>query len=337
MLTGGDPEGEVREDRVVRPVGEGDVLKDDLTGAAHLAARADRGGRALVEGQLLNLDGLLEQFTDPLNGGEAPLDLGEALRQLAQGVKEALGIKDEGGQGAEAHGAGGHHPAPQGQHEGDRPEGHPLDQGGDRGVVKDRAVDGTAVGIRGAGEAGGVVGLAPEHLHHLQALEVLLQIRVQLGELLADAVVGLAVALLQPEHRQGDGQLHRQQQHPQARFDRDHRSGDHQQGDQVRQQSDGATAEDLSEGIDVTGQSGQQLADRRPVMEAKGEIHRMGEQIVPNPCGQPLADGLNVEALQSLQTESNQDRHQQQQHQGAQLARKGQGLEPGQHGLLAQG
>ena len=101
------------------------------------------------------------------------------------------------------------------------------------------------------------MGLAPEHLHDLQALEVLLQIRVQLGELLADAIVGLAVALLQPEHRQGDGQLHRQQQHPQPRFDRHHRSGDHQQGDQVRQQSDGATAEDLSEGIDVTGQSGQ--------------------------------------------------------------------------------
>ena len=72
-------------------------------------------------------------------------------------------------------------------------------------------------------------------------------------------------------------------------------------------------------------------------MEAKGEIHRMGEQIVPNPCGQPLADGLNVEALQPLEAEANQDRHQQQQYQGAQLARKGQGLKPGQHGLLAQG
>ena len=71
--------------------------------------------------------------------------------------------------------------------------------------------------------------------------------------------------------------MHRQQQHPKAWFDSDHRSGDHQQGDQVRQQSDGTTAEDLSEGIDVTGQTRQQLADRRPVMEAKGEIHRMGE------------------------------------------------------------
>ena len=130
MLAGFDPEGEVREDRLVVSVGEGNVLEDHLTGAAALAAAGHSRCRALISGQLADLHLLFQQLPDPLHGGESPLDLGEALGQLAQRIEQALGKEDEGGEGAETHGTGGDHPAAQGQHRGDRRQRHPLDQGG---------------------------------------------------------------------------------------------------------------------------------------------------------------------------------------------------------------
>ena len=111
MLARGDAEGEVAEDRVVRAVGEADLLKNHLAGTGPLAAAADGGGRAVTGGQICDFDRLLEQLADALNGGEAALDLGEAFSQLAQGIEQPLGIEDEGGEGAEPHGAAEHHPA----------------------------------------------------------------------------------------------------------------------------------------------------------------------------------------------------------------------------------
>ena len=188
---------------------------------------------------------MLEQLADAFNSGEASLDLGEALRQLAQGIKQPLGIKDEGGEGAKAHGTAEHHPAAQGKHHGHGGQGYPFDEGRDGAVKQDCAVDGLAICGGDLGETGAVGGLAAEHLHHLQALEVFLQIGVELAELLAHPVVGLTEATLQPKNAEHHRHLADQQQQAEPPLDRDHRDCDHQQGDQVGQHTHGATAKHL--------------------------------------------------------------------------------------------
>ena len=309
MLAGGNAEGEVREDRVVLAVGERHLLEDHLTGAAALPPTGHGPCRALLQRQLHDLNGLLQQLTNPLHRREAALDLGEALRQLTQGIEQALRIQDESGEGAESHHTGGHHPAPQGQHHGDGGEGHPFDQGGDGRVVEDRAVHRRAVGLGGAGEAGAVERLPAEHLHHLQTLEVFLEVGIELAELLANPIVGLAVALLQPEDRQGHRHLGGQQQQAQPWLDRDHRDRDHQQGHQVGQDPHRTAAEHLGQGIHVAGEPGEQFAHRRAVVEAQGQIQRVGEQVVADACGEPLAHRLHVEALHALQSKPHQHGH----------------------------
>jgi hypothetical protein len=57
------------QDRIVGPVGKGDLLKDHLPGTAAFDAAAHGGGRFLVVRQFRNLNRLLQQFADPLNGG----------------------------------------------------------------------------------------------------------------------------------------------------------------------------------------------------------------------------------------------------------------------------
>ena len=75
----------------------------------------------------------------------------------------------------------------------------------------------------GAQEAGAVDRFTAIHLNHLEALEVLLEIGIELGELLTHAVIGLPVTALQPKHNQGDGHLREQQQQPQPPLDEQHR------------------------------------------------------------------------------------------------------------------
>ena len=75
----------------------------------------------------------------------------------------------------------------------------------------------------GAQEAGAVDRFTAIHLNHLEALEVLLEIGIELGKLFTHAVIGLAVTALQPKHGQGDGHLREQQQQPQPPLDEQHR------------------------------------------------------------------------------------------------------------------
>ena len=277
MFTRSDAEAEIFEDRIVAAVGKGHPLKNHFAGAVAIAT-ADLGRcRALAIGQLLDIDGLLEQFANPFHRRQAALDLGEAFGQLAQGIKQALGIEDEGGEGAQAHHLVRHHPAPQGQHHGNGREGHPFDQGRNGAIEKDRAIDGLAIGIGGAGKAGAVVSLAAEHLHHLKPLQVFLQIGIELAQLLAHPVVGLAVTALQPEDRQRDGHLADQEQGSEPGLDRNHRDRDHQQGHQIGQYPHGAATEDLGHGIHIAGEAGEQLADGGAVVEAQGEVEGVGK------------------------------------------------------------
>ena len=48
----------------------------------------------------------IKQFTNAFDRGEAALELREALRQLTQGIKQPLGVKDEGGEHPQPHGFG---------------------------------------------------------------------------------------------------------------------------------------------------------------------------------------------------------------------------------------
>ena len=48
-------------------------------------------------------------------------------------------------------------------------------------------------------------------------------------------------------------------------------------------------------------------------MKPQRQTHRMGKQILADASGEPLADGLNIERLNSLKSQANQNRSQQHQ------------------------
>ena len=62
----------------------------------------------------------------------------------------------------------------------------------------------------------------------------------------------------------------------------------------------------------------------------------MGEQVVADAGGEPLADGLDVEGLDALQPQPQHYGQQQQQHQQAQGGGHGHAVEPAQGGLAPQ-
>ena len=338
MFSRGDAEGEVFEDRIVAAVSEAHVLEHHLAGSGGgpLLHRPPSQRTPLGRWQVGDLDRLLQEFADPLHGRQPSLDLGEPLCQLAQWIKEALGEEDEGGEGAQPHGAGGDHRAPEGQHHGHRRQGHPLDEGGDGAVVEDRASHRIAVEGGGLGEAGTVHRLAPEHLHHLKALQVFLEIGIELAEFLAHPVVGAAVAALQPENPSGDGNLNHQQQQSQPPFDHHHRDRDHQQAHQVGEHPHRPAAEHLGQRIHIAGEAGEQLAHRGAVVEAQRQAQGMAEEIGPDPGGEPLTHHLHVEALGALESQAQQHRHKEQAHKKPQGHRHRQGRQPGEAGFLAQ-
>ena len=209
-----DAEREIAQNRLIGSIAEADVLEHHLTQTSIV-----QGAGA---GVLNDFQRLLEQFADPFNGGETALNLRESLSQLPQWIKQSLGIKDERGEQTKAHGPTGHHVATQGQHQSDSPQGDPLQKSRNAAVEKDCAVDGPSVGRTCPGKTGAVQGLTPEHLHHLQTLEVLLKVGVELRKLFTHGVIDLAVATLQPQHHGGDGNLGEQQQQTQAPLDQQH-------------------------------------------------------------------------------------------------------------------
>ena len=162
------------------------------------------------------------------------------------------------------------------------------------------------IGIGGAGETGAVDRFPPEHLNHLQALEVLLEVGIELPQFFAHPVVGLAVTALEPKDSKYHRNLAEYQQQAQAPLDRNHRDGDHDQGDQICQHPHSAAAKNLGEGIHVAGEPGEQLAHRRAVVEPQRQGHGMGEQVVADAGRQPLPHGLHIEGLESLQAQAHQ-------------------------------
>ncbi len=292
------------KDRLIRPVTEADVLEDHLSDAAAVE-------RARVSG-LLDLEGLLHQFTDALHGRQAALDLRESFRQLPQGIEQSLGVEDEGGEDAQTHRSVGDHPAAERQDEGHRSERHPFQEGGDAAVEEDGAVDGPAVGKTRFQEAPAVDLLAAEHLHHLQTLQVLLEVGIEFGKLFPFAVVGHAVAALQPENHHGHGNLGDQQQQTDPPFDQQHRDGDDHKTDQIAEHADGTAAEHLGEGIHITGESGEQLAHLHGVVKPQRQRQRVLEQIVSDAGGETLPNRLDVEGLQPQQPQTQQHSAEQQ-------------------------
>ena len=71
-------------------------------------------------------------------------------------------------------------------------------------------------------------------------------------------------------------------------------------------------------------------------MEAQRQRHGVGKQIVADAGGEPLANGLNVEGLDALQTQTQHHRTKQQQHQQAQGLRHRHAIKPAQGGLSPQ-
>ena len=138
MFPGRNAEGEIAQDRLIRAVTEADVFENHFTQSG--------GTEGSGIGILHDLQGLLHQFTDPLHRRQATLNLGEALRQLAQRIEQTLGIENERGEDSQAHGAGRHHPSAQGQHQGHRSQRHPFEERGDAAIEENRSIHRTAIG-----------------------------------------------------------------------------------------------------------------------------------------------------------------------------------------------
>ena len=96
MFAGADVQVQVLQDRLIRPVGKAHILKN------HLALGLQAAGAAAINDLLV----FIKQFANAFDSGEAALELREALRQLTQGIKQPLGVKDEGGEHPQPHGFG---------------------------------------------------------------------------------------------------------------------------------------------------------------------------------------------------------------------------------------
>ena len=96
MFAGSDVQIQVLENRLIGPVGKVNIVKN------HLPLRLQAAGAAAVNDLLM----FIKEFANAFHRGESGLELGEALRQLPQGIKQPLGIKDEGGEHPQAHGFG---------------------------------------------------------------------------------------------------------------------------------------------------------------------------------------------------------------------------------------
>ena len=341
MLPRIDAKAEVVQDRIIGAVGEAHRLEHHFAGTARRDTGRARAGRARqLPGHhrraVLDVDRAGEQLVDPLHRGQAPLDLGEALRQLAQGIKQAQGEEDEGCQGAQPHRPRRDQPPARGQHQGDRRLAHPLDHRRDGAVVKNRRIHRLAVGPVGVAEVTAVLLLAAKHLHHLQPLQVFLQIGVELPQFLPHPVVDTPVAPLQPEHAEGDGNLQGDEHQPEPPLDHHHRDADHHQADQIPEQPHRTAAKHLRQGFHITGEAGDELAGGGGVVKAEGEGHHMAEERLPDASGELLTHHLHVVALDALQAEAQSHRRQQQGHQGAQGLGDRQAPQPGEHGFGAE-
>ena len=187
-------------------------------------ARQGNGGRSV-----LNPDGLVQQFTNALQPRQAGLNERKTLSHLAQGIEQPLGIEHKGHQRAQNQGVADHQPAAHTDHQSNGRNGHPLKQGGNGGVQRDGPHGEPPVAGHTGGGVGAVVGLTTKHLHHLQPLEVFLQIRIEAAQLFPHPIVGPAVTGLQrndsPRHRdQGE-----QQQQAQPPVHQQHGGANHQQ------------------------------------------------------------------------------------------------------------
>ena len=304
VLSRCNSEVEIAQDRFVGAVGKAHVLEHHFTagssGRSELADGALLGRLGVVD----DLERLLEQLANALNGGESSLDLGEALCQLAQWIEQTLGIKDERCEGAQSHRPCCHHPSTQGQHQGNSPKSDPFNEGRNAAVEKDRAIHSPAVGQTGGVEAFTIHGLPPEHLHHLKTLQVLLEIRIELREFLPHPVVGFAIAALEPEDHQGDWDLGSQQQQSQSPFHQQHGDRNHHKAHQITQHTNSPTTKHLGKGIHITRQPGEQLAHRHAVVKADRKIDRVGEEVFSNAGREPLAHRLNVEGLHPLKPQT---------------------------------
>ena len=98
--------------------------------------------------------------------------------------------------------------------------------------------------------------------------------------------------------------------------------------------TNGTAAEHLSQCIDITGQTREQLAHRHAVMEPQGEIHRMSEEITTNSGRESLAHRLDVVGLHSLKSQTHQHGNQQSSNDQPQGQRAVQRLKNGNDGLI---
>ena len=256
-----------------------------LLGLLQLVAVLAIGHVHQSHGAVILLGLLVHQGEDPGRAGQGHDDGVELLGDLVDGVGEALGQLQEGGD--DAQGDGGVHAA-QGQGAAHHGHDHILHVAD---VHHDGHQDaGVGVGLVGAVEhvvidaVEAILGLllVAEDFDHLLAVDHLLDIAVQgaQGALLAEEVAA-AAARQETGHHQGEADAHQHhhgqqgvgEQHPQE-GDQDGHAGVDDLGD--------ALGEHLAQGVHVVGVDAHHVAVGVGVEILDGQGLHMAEQVVPD-------------------------------------------------------
>ena len=239
----------------------------------------------------------IHQGEDPGRAGQGHDDGVELLGDLVDGVGEALGQLQEGGD--DAQGDGGVHAA----------EGQGAAHHGHDHILHVADVDhnghqdaGVGVGLVGAVEhvvvdaVEAVLGLLlmAEDLDHLLAVDHLLDIAVQgaQGALLAEEVAA-AAARQEPGHQQGEEDAH-QHHHSQQGVGEQHAQEGDQNGHGGVDDLGDALGEHLAQGIHVVGVDAHHVAVGVGVKVLDGQGLHVAEQVVPDGFLNALGDHDHV-------------------------------------------
>ena len=270
------------------------MLEPDAAAAS--SCRPGRRGRR-------DLHRRVEQSEDALGRSHRRLQDVELLRQVADRLEEALRVLQARDQHAELdrvlHGP----PAAVPDDEGSGARAQYLDRRVEGGVVEDGLDVGVAVRAVDPLELLEVARLPAEELHGCHAADVLLQERVDAGDLNPYTAVRLARVHPEPVRHPGDGRQDGegdQRQAPVHPEQDDHDAGEHED---VTEDRYDPGREQLVEGVDVGGDAGHQPADRIAVVESEIEALEMAVDLHPQIEHDPLPHHLHRPCLHVLEHE----------------------------------
>jgi hypothetical protein len=197
-----------------------------------------------------------------------------------------------------------HHPSaadPDDQRRGQRAD--QFDRRVEHRVVEDRLDVRIAIRAVDAVEFLEITRLAPEQLHRCHAGDALLQVRVDSGDPGAHRPVRLAHVRAEPLRDQPDERQHGERDDREAPIDPDHHCHDPDQREQIAEDGDDASREQVVQDVDVCRDARHQAADGIPVVEAQVEPLQVFVDLHPQVKHDSLPGQLQQPRLQVIEYE----------------------------------